>query len=540
MATATPPAEAINPLSAGAGSSMQPQPCILVIFGAAGDLSWRKLMPAVYNLNVDGELPTNFAIVGFGIGSKGDGDEWIRARAREGIEKFSRQPLDENHWADFSRALFYVEGSFNDLHAYQRLKQKLETVDAEFGIPGSRVFYLAIPPQAAEPAIQQLKAAGMVNPPEEVHSFTRVIVEKPIGHDLQSAREINAAVAHAFAESQTYRIDHYLGKETVQNLMVLRFANSIFEPLWNQKYIDHVQITVAEEEGLTQYDPKTGEPTASRIGYYEGVGALRDMVQNHMLQVLCMVAMEPPYSLAADVIRDGKIGVLKCLRPFSDEDIENSVVRGQYIDGEVNGQHVPSYRHEVIDFFSRRNLPTPPNITTETFVAMRVFIENWRWAGVPFYLRTGKRLPKRASEVAIQFKEVPDILFNDNPDVPLEPNVLAIRVQPEEGMSLRMSSKLPGPKVRVYPVKMEFSYSSLFGGASPEAYERLILDVMAGDATLFMRRDAVEAAWEFVMPILDHWGRSRSRFLPQYQAGTWGPLEADRLIEADHRSWRTL
>ena len=306
------------------------------------------------------------------------------------------------------------------------------------------MFYLAIPPQVVQPAIQQLKTAGMVNPPEELHSFTRVIVEKPIGHDLQSAREINAAVAHAFAESQTYRIDHYLGKETVQNLMVLRFANSIFEPLWNQKYIDHVQITVAEEEGLTQYDPKTGEPTASRIGYYEGVGALRDMVQNHMLQVLCMVAMEPPYSLGADVIRDGKIGVLRCLKPFSDEDIENSVVRGQYIDGEVER---PARARATATRSSttsrRRNLPIPPNITTETFVAMRLFIENWRWAGVPFYLRTGKRLPKRASEVAIQFKEVPDILFNDNPEVPLEPNVLAIRIQPEEGMSLRLVIEAP-------------------------------------------------------------------------------------------------
>jgi glucose-6-phosphate 1-dehydrogenase len=540
MATATTPAEMANPLGAGAGGAMPPQPCILVIFGAAGDLSWRKLLPAVYNLNVDGELPSNFAIVGFGIGSKGDPEEWFRQRAREGIEKFSRQPLDEGHWADFSRALFYVEGSFDDPSAYETLKQKLDAVDAEFGIPGSRVFYLAIPPQLVRPSVEQLKAAGMVAPPDEATAFTRVIVEKPIGHDLESAREINADVAHAFAEHQTYRIDHYLGKETVQNLMVLRFANSIFEPLWNGKYIDHVQITVSEEEGLTQYDPKTGEPTASRIGYYEGVGALRDMVQNHMLQVLCMTAMEPPYSLDADVVRDGKFGVLRCLRPFADEEIDGAVVRAQYIEGEVDGHNVPSYRHEVTDYYSRRNQPIPPNITTETFVAIRLYIDNWRWAGVPFYLRTGKRLPKRASEVAIQFKDVPSILFNQHPDVPLEPNVLSIRIQPEEGMSLRMSSKLPGPKVRIYPVKMEFSYSSLFGGASPEAYERLILDVMAGDATLFMRRDAVEAAWEFVMPILDHWERSRSRFLPQYQAGTWGPLEADRLIEQDNRSWRTL
>jgi glucose-6-phosphate 1-dehydrogenase len=540
MATATTTIEQANPLISGTGSTLLPQPCALVIFGAAGDLSWRKLMPAVYNLNVDGVLPSNFAIVGFGLGAEGDPDEWIRARAREGIEKFSRQPLDEAHWAAFSRALFYVQGSFSDLRAYQQLKQKLEAVDAEFGIPGSRVFYLSIPPQLVQPAVEQLKAAGLVNDPGETHAFTRVIVEKPIGRDLESARAVNAAVAHAFEENQTYRIDHYLGKETVQNLMVLRFANSIFEPLWNQKYIDHVQITVAEEEGLTQYDPKTGEPTASRIGYYEGVGALRDMLQNHMLQVLCLTAMEPPYSLGADVVRDGKIGVLRCLRPFTDADVETSVIRAQYIDGEVHGHRVPSYRHEVIDYYSRRNEPIPPVITTETFVSMRVFVDNWRWAGVPFYLRTGKRLPKRASEIAIQFKEVPNILFNQHPDVPLEPTVLSVRIQPEEGISLRLASKMPGPKVRIYPVKMEFNYSSLFGGASPEAYERLILDVMAGDATLFMRRDAVEAAWQFVMPVIEHWERSRNRFLPQYQAGTWGPLEADRLIEADHRCWRTL
>ncbi len=541
MATVTQsPEQSTPPLAAVAGSAMLPQPCILVIFGAAGDLSWRKLIPAVYNLNVDGVLPASFAIVGFGLGSEGDPDEWLRARAKEGIEKFSRQPLDEGHWADFARCLFYVEGSFNDLRAYQVLKEKLAAVDAEFGIPGSRVFYLSIPPQVVQPAVEQLRAADLVNPADDVHGFTRVIVEKPIGRDLESARQVNSAVAHAFEESQTYRIDHYLGKETVQNLMVLRFANSIFEPLWNQKYIDHVQITVAEEEGLTQYDPQTGEPTASRIGYYEGVGALRDMVQNHMLQVLCLTAMEPPYSLEPDVVRDGKIGVLKCLRPIADGEVESCVVRAQYIDGEVEGHRVPNYRHEVIDYFSRRNQPIPPNITTETFVAMRLYIDNWRWAGVPFYLRTGKRLPKRASEVAIQFKDVPNILFNQHPDVPLEPTVLSIRVQPEEGLSLRLASKLPGPKVRIYPVKMEFNYSSLFGGSSPEAYERLLLDVMAGDATLFMRRDAVEAAWQFVMPILDHWENSRSRFLPQYQAGTWGPLEADRLIQGDHRSWRTL
>jgi len=535
-----PTAETTNPLTLGTPQALLPQPCVLVIFGAAGDLTWRKLLPAVYNLNVDGLLPSNFAVVGFGIGAQGDPDQWIRDRARDGIEHFSRQKLDEGHWADFARSLSYIEGSFDDPAAFDRLKARLDEVDHQFGIPGARIFYLSIPPQLVQVSIERLKSADMVRPAEEHRAFTRVIVEKPIGRDLESAKAVNAAVAHAFEEGQTYRIDHYLGKETVQNLLVLRFANSIFEPLWNQKYIDHVQITVAEEEGLSHYDRQTGELKASRIGYFEGIGNLRDMVQNHLLQVLCMTAMEPPWSLAPDVVRDAKSVALRCLRPMTDADVETSVVRAQYIRGESGGVQVPDYAREVTDYFSKRNQPIPNPITTETFVAMRVFIDNWRWAGVPFYLRTGKRMPKRSSEVAIQFKEVPNILFNQHPDVPLEPTILSMRIQPEEGVSLRISSKLPGPKVRIYPVKMDFHYGTSFGSSTPEAYERLILDVMAGDATLFMRRDAVEAAWEFVMPILDHWERSRARFLPQYQAGTWGPPEADRLIEADGREWRTL
>src|SRR5207248_3002035 len=321
----------------------------------------------------------------------------------------------------------------------------------------------------------------------------------------------------------------YLGKETVQNLLVLRFANSIFEPLWNTKYIDHVQITVAEEEGLTQYDRDTGKVLGSRVGYYEGVGALRDMVQNHMLQVLCLAAMEPPWSLAADVVRDAKVGVLNCLRPLSRADVDKAVVRAQYIRGDIHGYDVPGYRKEARDFFEAQGKPIPPDSTTETYVALRVFVDNWRWAGVPFYLRTGKRLPKRASEVAIQFKDVPQVLFNAQPDVPLEPNVLSIRLQPEESMALRIDSKMPGPKVRIYPVKMEFNYSTSFGGRSPEAYERLLLDVMAGDATLFMRRDAVEAGWKFVMPILESWEQRRERFLPEYRRGTRAPIDADRI-----------
>ena len=527
--------------------SLVPQPCQLVIFGAPGDLAWRKLLPAVYNLNVDGLLPSHFAVVGFGLpaeGSiKGDPDEYLRERAKGGISRFSRQALDESHWADFARSLFFVAGSFNDTHAYAQLKARLDANDQQFGIPGARVYYLAVPPSIVGVCVAKLEQAGLVTSPDETTAFTRVIVEKPIGHDLASAREIIAQVGAAFDESQTYRIDHYLGKETVQNLLVLRFANSIFEPLWNGKYIDHVQITVAEEEGLVQYDADSGEMLGTRAGYYEGVGAMRDMMQNHMLQVLCVVAMEPPWSLAPDIVRDAKASVLNCLRPIDIAEIDRTVVRGQYIEGDVHGRRVPGYRKEVRDSFASMGKPLPQesvNSTTETFVAMKLFIDNWRWSGVPFYLRTGKRMPKRSSEVAIQFKAVPQVLFNHSPEVPLEPTVLSLRVQPEEGLAMRIASKLPGPKVRIYPVQMEFNYSQSLGGPSPEAYERLLLDVMAGDATLFLRRDAVEAAWKFVMPLLDYWQRQRVRDLPEYQCGTWGPVEADRIIEADGRQWRTL
>ena len=530
------------------GAQYVPKPNILVIFGGDGDLAWRKLLPAVYNLNADGLLPSHFAVVCFGRASTKeaesmDPDEYIRQRARDGITRFSRRPLEDGQWNDFARALFFVPGSFDEPQSYQELKERLESLDQQFGVPHSRVYYLSIPPGLVGGCVKQLKKAGMVADPAEQDAFTRVIVEKPIGRDLASAREVIATVAKSFDESQTYRIDHYLGKETVQNLLVLRFANSIFEPLWNQKYIDHVQITVSEEEGLAQWDAKTGEMTASRVGYYEGVGALRDMVQNHILQVVCIAAMEPPHALDPDVVRDVKADVLHCLRPMTPDAILQNVVRGQYIEGDQHGHRVPGFRHEVRKYFESRSQPVPPqsvNSTTETYVAMRVFVDNWRWAGVPFYIRTGKRLPKRGSEVAIQFKEVPHILFNANPAVPLEPTVLTIKVQPEEGVSMRIASKLPGPKVRIYPVKMEFNYSTSFGAVSPEAYERLMLDVMAGDATNFMRADAVEAAWKFVMPILEHWENERVLNLPEYQCGTWGPVEAENLLQRDGRQWRLL
>jgi glucose-6-phosphate 1-dehydrogenase len=360
----------------------------------------------------------------------------------------------------------------------------------------------------------------LVQPATGNDPFSRVIVEKPIGHDLQSAQQINEAVAQVFDESQIFRIDHYLGKETVQNILVVRFANIIFEPIWNSKYIDHVQITVSEHEGL-----------GTRATYYEEAGALRDMVQNHILQLMCLIAMEPPYSLDPDVVRNARMDVLRCLRPIAGKDVGAYTVRAQYSPTTVNGVEVPGYRREA---------GIKPDSTTETYVALKLFVDNWRWSGVPFYLRTGKALAKRASEVAVFFKSIPQILFNANTEAALPPNVLTLKIQPEEGLTLRFISKVPGAKAKTFPVDMNFRYGEAFNAPSPEAYERLLLDVMAGDASLFMRRDAVEASWAWVTGILDGWKTHGTKWLPEYPVGSWGPVEANRLIESDGRSWRTL
>jgi glucose-6-phosphate 1-dehydrogenase len=507
-----------NPLAAGLGRVSVPQANTLVIFGAAGDLTRRKLLPAVYNLALDGLLPASFAVVGFTRRDMDDAS--FRSFAREAVAKYSRRSLDAGHWADFEQGLFHSKGAFDDPEAYSRLREKLDAVDAARGIPGNRIYYLSVPPSTIATCVDRLAGAGLVQSLEPGKPFTRIIIEKPIGHDLASARRINDDVARVFDERQVFRIDHYLGKETVQSILVMRFANSIFEPLWNQKYVDHVQITVAEEEGV-----------GTRAGYYEEAGALRDMVQNHILQLLCLTAMEPPFSMSADVVRDQKMGVLNCLRPIRPEEVGQYVVRAQYGHGFHHGAEVPGYRRED---------GVRADSTTESYVAIKAMVDNWRWAGVPFYIRTGKRLPKRASEIAIQFKPVPSILFNADANTPLEPNVLALRIQPDEGLSMRIATKLPGPRVRIYPVKMDFRYGTTFGDQSPEAYERLLLDVMAGDATLFMRRDAVEASWEWVTSILDAWKQSGAKWLPEYAAGTWGPVEAERLIQADGREWRIL
>ncbi len=510
-----PEASLSEQLAVGLTQSVATQPVTIVIFGGAGDLAHRKLLPALYNLFLDGLLPARFAVVG--VGRKEMADTAYRDFAKDGVAHFSRRPPDAGRWQAFAEALFFVNASIDDPSAFASLGSRLDTVEHERGLPGNRIYYLAVPPSMFAPTVTNLQRARFVAPPG-AQPFARLIVEKPIGHDLESARKIDDAIASVFDEQQIYRIDHYLGKETVQNILVLRFANSIYEPLFNERYIDHVQITVAEEEGV-----------GTRAGYYEQAGALRDMVQNHMLQLLSLVAMEPPRSLDAEVVRDQKLEVIQSLRPIGRESVDNVTVRAQYTAGFDMGEPVPAYRDES---------GVDPHSRTETFVALKLFIDDWRWAGMPFFLRTGKRLPKRASEIAIQFKDVPRILFNADPMGPVDPNVLTIRIQPDEGFSLSISSKIPGPRVRIYPVKMDFRYGATFGNVSPEAYERLLLDVMAGDQTLFMRRDTVEAAWRFVMPILDRWAEDTRSPLPTYAAGDWGPPEADRLIAATGRKWR--
>ena len=494
------------------------QSCTLVIFGGSGDLARRRLIPALYNLLLDGLLPADYAVIG--LGRKEMTDDKFREVTREGVRSHSRRPLDQAKWHEFDQHLFYLSGDNEDGQTYTALRARAEKIEREFQLSGNRIFYLSIPPSSFTSVCEGLAKSGLASRSDPDAPYTRIIVEKPVGRDLASAREINAVTGRVFDESQIFRIDHYLGKETVQNLMVVRFANSIFEPIWNRKYIDHVQITVSEAEGL-----------GTRAAYYEEAGALRDMVQNHLLQLLCLVAMEPPHSLDPDVVRDAKIEVLHCLRPIVGPDVERFTIRAQYADGTIQGAPASGYRKEK---------GVQADSTTETYVAVKCFVENWRWSGVPFYLRTGKTLPKRASEVAVQFKDTPQILFNADSRHSLPPNVLALRIQPDEGLSFRIISRVPGTRVQTHPVEMDFQYSQVFGRPSPEAYERLLLDVMIGDASRFMRRDAVEASWAWVTDILKGWEAQKLNRLPEYPAGTWGPVEADRMIQQDGRSWRVL
>ena len=505
-----------NPLRIGLSTRAVPQPCALVIFGATGDLAHRKLIPALYNLAAAGELPPAVTVIGFARRPKKD-DEFHNELA-ETTKQFSRQPVRDEIWKTFAQSLFYHQSEFEDQEGYQSLAKRLEKVDKERGTRSNRLFYFAAAPEQFEPILKNLKAAGLNKPKEG--SWARVIIEKPFGRDLASARELNRVVRDAFSEDQTYRIDHFLGKETAQNILVLRFANAIFEPIWNARYIDHLQITAAETLGVE-----------ARGGYYETAGALRDMVQNHMLQLLCLVAMEPPTDLGADSIRDEKVKVVRSLRRYAPQQVGKYVVRAQYTAGAVGGKPVVGYREEE---------KVNPNSETETYVALRMLVDNWRWSDVPIYVRVGKRLPKSATEISVHFKRAPMVLFNRD-STSLDQNVLVIRIQPDEGISLRMMAKIPGTSLRIEPVKMDFHYGTSFGKASPEAYERLLLDAMSGDPTLFARRDEVEEAWAFIDPIEHAWSQKENApALCFYPAGSWGPEEADELLARDDRTWRRL
>jgi glucose-6-phosphate 1-dehydrogenase len=503
-----------NPLRDGLSTRAVPQPCTVVIFGATGDLTHRKLIPALYNLAADGELPPAVSVIGFARREKTD--DGFRSEMEEATRKFSRQTVRDEIWKTFAQSMFYHQSDFADENGYQKLADRLAKIDKERGTRGNRLFYFAVGPDQFEPILKHLKVVGLNQAAEG--SWARVIVEKPFGRDLASARELNRVVESSFAEHQTYRIDHFLGKETAQNILVLRFANAIFEPLWNTRYIDHVQITAAETLGVE-----------GRAGYYETAGALRDMVQNHLLQLLCLVAMDAPVDLGADSIRDEKVKVVRALRRMTEDQVRVDVVRGQYAEGAINGKTVAGYRAE-------QNVD--PKSMTDTFVALRLNIDSWRWWDVPIYMRVGKRLPKSGTEISVHFKKAPLVLFNKETS---GENVLVIRIQPDEGISLRMEAKMPGTSFRIEPVKMDFHYGTSFGKASPEAYERLLLDAMSGDATLFARRDEVEQAWSFIDIIERAWAEKKDApGLFFYPAGSWGPDEADELLARDGRTWRRL
>lgn len=492
--------------------------CTIVIFGATGDLTHRKLIPALYNLAVTGDLPPQFKVVGFARRDKTD--EVYRNELAEANKKFSRSGSDEALWSRFAQSVFYHKSEFEDAAGYESLKQKLDEFDKERGAPANRLFYLATAPEAFSVVLEQLRAAGLNKPPEG--KWTRVVCEKPFGTDLASAKKLNQQVDQVFEERDTYRIDHYLGKETAQNIMVLRFANLMFEPLWNSRFIEQVQITCAENLGME----------GGRGGYYDTSGALRDMVQSHLFQLLSLVAMEPPTDLGADPVRDEKVKVIRSLRKWKGvKEVSENVIRAQYTAGSVDGVDRPGYRQE-----DRVN----PQSMTESYVALRLFVNTWRWQGVPFYIRMGKQLPKKATEISIHFKHPPQAPFATALQRGTR-NVLVIRIQPDEGISLRMLSKLPGVQLLMQPVKMDFRYSTSFGKVSSEAYERLLLDAMSGDATLFARRDEVESSWAFIDEIEHAWHADGPQPpMCEYPAGSWGPKEADELLKADGHVWRRM
>ena len=495
-----------------------PEPCAVIIFGATGDLTHRKLLPTLAHLWCDHPVP-RFSIVAFA--RRPMNDEQYRQMALDSINQFmpEEHKLDSKAQQEFAQSIFYCQADFDDPQGYVKLSDLLDKLDKERDTRGNRLFYLATPPTLDSEVIYQLGKSGLSRPKQSSdgkQSWVRIIIEKPFGRDLTSAQKLNNELAEFFKEDQIYRIDHYMGKETVQNILALRFANGIFEPLWNQKYIDHVQILVAETLGV-----------GTRAEYYEESGALRDMVQNHIMQIICLIGMEPPVAFDANAIRDEKVKVMRSIPLLTPEQVAQRTIRGQYTEGMVNGKLAPGYKEAQ---------GVPPNSTTETYVALKLFIENWRWSGVPFYIRTGKCLPKRSTEATIQFNRVPYQLYNPNETKGLVPNRLTIRVQPDEGISLKFAAKVPGAQQHLSDVDMNFSYSA-FGVETPEAYERLIADCMVGDSTLFIRRDETEASWRIIDSITNAWKNIPPDTVYPYWAGTWGPPEANALIERDGRHW---
>ena len=492
--------------------SIHPDSTILVIFGAGGDLTWRKIIPALYNLYLAKWLPEQFAVIGLDV--KHTSDEDYRGHLREGVDQFSRRgKADAKSWSAFASQITTVAADFADPQVYADLARRIADQEKAWGRPACHMFYLATPPTLMQPIAQNLGQAGLA----EDRARARIVVEKPFGHDLASARALNQALTSIFQEPQIYRIDHYLGKETVQNMLAFRFANAFLEPLWDRRYIDHVQITVAEQVGVEH-----------RGGYYDHAGALRDMIQNHLVQLLCLLAMEPPVSSEGEEIRNKKMDVLRAIRPIPADQVDRFAVRGQYGAGRIGDEKVPAYRAEP---------GVAPDSRTETFAALKLLIDNWRWQDVPFYLRTGKRLPERTSELIIQLRPAPHQSFPSSAIGEWQPNRIVINIQPAEGILLRFQAKQPGLNLRLGPEDMRFTYKEAFETESPEAYETLLLDVMQGETTLFMRADQVEAAWAIMAPILEHWEKVVPSNFPNYPAGSWGPEAADALIAADARRW---
>ena len=519
------PHEVVNPLRLGMRVERTPEPCIMVIAGASGDLCYRKLLPALFGLARSRHLPTGFTILG--LARTDMSDDAFRQSTKEALEK-EGEDVSGPLWESFAKGLFYQPADYSDPGSFTALGKRLVELDAVRGTCGNRMFYLAVPPSAFSTIINGLGKAGLSRDAfdpsagdadaKALQGWVRIIIEKPFGRSLASARALQRDVGRAFREDQVYRIDHYLGKETVQNVLALRFANLLFEPVWNRRYIDHVQITVAESLGVEK-----------RGAYYEESGALRDMIQNHLMQVLSIVAMEPPASFKANPVRDETVKLVRAIRPFDAESARTSAVRGQYGRGWVHGTAVPGYREET---------GVAADSPTETFAAVKLTIDNWRWAGVPFYVRSGKRLSHKLSEVAISFRKLPHLLFADGPQSDVEDNALVIRIQPDEGISLRFEAKLPGPHMILRPVRMDMHYGTAFGGPTTDGYGRLILDALLGDGTLFPRYDWVEASWTLFAPVQEAWKNERPQNFANYEAGTWGPAEARQLLEQDGRRWR--